>query len=215
MNVRHSHLIIAAFGLLCLLLLHVSGQYPKPRPSDQPPRPVTPPQDPSMPRPEQLPTDPNTMPAPTPTPTATPTPTPSPPPIGCSTCAVPLFDLGPKDTKFQVALAEAQKSKNARAIFSITHSFDAISTITAEFKDAEEAPEGTRYVVWAKSSDNEFIPLGEFKDPPSKVTFKRKLNLNRSGFFITLESSDKKINFDSGFGQPSNQVVGVAVKPGN
>lgn len=214
MNVRNSHLMIAALGLLCLLLLHVSGQDPKPRPSDQPPRPVTPPQDPSMPRRDPLLTDPLTRSTPTPTPT--PTPASTPPPIGCSTCVTaPLFDLSPTAGRFEVALKKWQTSEDARAIFSVRQSSDGTSTITAEFKGAAEAPEGTKYVVWAKSPDNEFIPLGEFKDPPSKVTFKRKLNLSRSGFFITLESSDKKINFDSGFGQPSDQVVGVAVKPGN
>lgn len=208
--------MIAALGLLCLLLLHVSGQE-KPRPDDRPPpRPVKPPPDPSTPERDPLPTDPLSRSRPTPRPTPTPTPTSTPPPIGCSTCrTAPLFDLSPTTGRFEVALKNWQKSEDARAIFLVKQSSDGTSTITAEFKGAAEAPEGTKYVVWAKSPDNEFIPMGEFKDPPSTVTFTRKLNLNRSGFFITLESSDKKIDFDSGTEQPSNLVVGVAQKPNN
>jgi len=198
--------MIAALGLLCLFLFYVSGQEKRtPRPGDQTPRPLKSPPDLPTPPGEPLPTDPLKG--------STPTPTPTPPPIGCSTCAtVPLFDLGPGATKFDVELAKGQKSTNASAIFSVIQSLDGISTITSEFKDAEEAPEGTRYVVWARSSDNEFIPLGEFKDPPTKVTFKRKLNRNRFGFFITLESLGKKINLESGSEQPSNRVVGVVLK---
>lgn len=215
MNVRNSHLMIAALGLLCLFLLYVSGQEkPTPRPGDQPPRPLSSPPDLSTPTRDPLRTDPLTKSASTPTPT--PAPTPTPPPIGCSTCArVPLFNIRRKTTKFEVALAKEQNSGGASAIFSVTQNFVGRSTVTAEFKDVKKAPEGTKYVVWARSPNNKFIPLGEFKDPPSNVTFERKLNLNRSGFFITLESSDKKINFDSESEQPSDRVVGVALKPSN
>lgn len=86
-------------------------------------------------------------------------------------------------------------------------------TLAAEFKDFEKAPEGTKYVVWAKSPDNEFIPLGEFTDPPSKIKFTRELNVDQMGLFITLEESKKMINFDSRSQQPSNQMVGIALKP--
>jgi hypothetical protein len=208
MNVRRLHFDIAILGFLCLIILQAVGQdSAKSRPLDPAEQPVTSAlgiSNPAAETPLQISTNQAVRPAPEPTPT---------PEIGCSGCMIPLFDLSPKKTRLEVEMATWERAGSPKATFSVEQDLLGITTITAKFENTLKAPAGTRYVLWAKSPNNEFIPLAEFTDPPSKVTLSKDLDLNRSGFFITLERSDKQINFESRSGRPSNYVVGVALRP--
>ena len=114
---------------------------------------------------------------------------------------IPRFDRG-DDTEIKVKLAGALTG--ARVNFNITPRRDGPTEVVARFHELKEAPAGQVYVLWAVSSDNKYVKLGQIVNTGrrNEAEIKSETTLQDFGLLITLQPEGQT---------PAGDIVGTAV----
>lgn len=113
---------------------------------------------------------------------------------GSSPYNVPMLNIpGMKrgeDTQVKVNLSGALTG--SRVNFNIEPRKDGPTMITARFHEMKEAPGGKVYTLWAVSSDNKFVKLGQVVNTGTRneAEIKSETTLADFGLLITLEEED-------------------------
>ncbi|HEX6183030.1 MAG TPA: anti-sigma factor [Pyrinomonadaceae bacterium] len=115
---------------------------------------------------------------------------------------IPTFDRG-DDTKINVKLAGALTG--ARVNFDITPRKDGPTVVVARFHELKEAPAGQVYVLWAVSSDNKYVKLGQVVNTGQRneAEIKSETTLPDFGLLITLQPEGES---------PTGDVVGTVIR---
>lgn len=221
MAISNRRYVIVACILLLLVLVTVIAQErgkPPSRPSDtnqRLPANTTPPinsRDIFRPVPVPSSTPPVDL-SPKKTPTPSPTPTPE---LGCTRCVknVPFFDLEKEKPALKVRLWESVRTELASGGISVDPTPGGATSIRLSFRNILSPPTGTKYVVWARLPGDEFLPLGELNNVGKdvEVSLTKKLDSNRFGLFVTLESVTKSITPMEKSAVPSSFIVATVEK---
>lgn len=144
---------------------------------------------------------------------ATPTPTPE---LGCTTCLenVPVFNLEEGEPPSKVKLWRGLKSEGADIDVALKPAAGGATSIRFNFRDLVSPPTGSKYVVWARLPDDQFVPLGELgragEDINTSLT--GSLASKQFGLFVTLESVGKNITPMEKSAVPSGMIVATVEK---
>lgn len=100
---------------------------------------------------------------------------------------IPAYRTG-KDTKLKVDFTGAMAG--ARANVFIEPHKDGRTEVNFRFHDLKEAPRGQIYTLWAVSTDNQFVKLGQILNKPghNEAEIKAVTNLPDFGLLVTMES---------------------------
>ena len=101
---------------------------------------------------------------------------------------IPSYKTG-DDTKIKVDFTGALTG--ARANVFITPRKDGPTEVKMRFHDLKEAPAGQKFIVWAVSSDNKFVKLGEVvaTGGRNEAEIKSETTLPDFGLVVTMESA--------------------------
>lgn len=99
---------------------------------------------------------------------------------------IPSYKKG-DDTQLKVNLTG--ELTGSRVNFKIEPRHDGPTTVTARFHELKESPGGKVYVLWAVSSDNKYVKLGQVVNTGrrNEAEIKSETTLKDFGLFITLE----------------------------
>lgn len=99
---------------------------------------------------------------------------------------IPGYKKG-DDTQLKVDLTG--ELTGSRVNFKIEPRHDGPTTVTARFHELKESPGGKVYVLWAVSSDNKYVKLGQVVNTGrrNEAEIKSETTLKDFGLFITLE----------------------------
>ena len=107
-----------------------------------------------------------------------------------------------EDTQVKVKLAGALTG--SRVNFNITPRRDGPTEVVARFHELKEAPSGQVYVLWAVSSDNKYVKLGQIVNTGrrNEAEIKSETTLADFGLLITLQPEGQT---------PAGDIVGTAI----
>ena len=99
---------------------------------------------------------------------------------------IPGYKKG-DDTQLKVNLTG--ELTGSRVNFNLEPRNDGPTTVTARFHELKESPGGKVYVLWAVSSDNKYVKLGQVVNTGrrNEAEIKSETTLRDFGLFITLE----------------------------
>jgi len=99
---------------------------------------------------------------------------------------IPAYKKG-DDTQLKVNLLG--ELTGSRVNFKLEPRHDGPTTVTARFHELKESPGGKVYVLWAVSSDNKYVKLGQVVNTGrrNEAEIKSETTLRDFGLFITLE----------------------------
>lgn len=99
---------------------------------------------------------------------------------------IPGYKKG-DDTQLKVNLTG--ELTGSRVNFNLEPRNDGPTTVTARFHELKESPGGKVYVLWAVSSDNKYVKLGQVVNTGrrNEAEIKSETTLKDFGLFITLE----------------------------
>jgi hypothetical protein len=114
---------------------------------------------------------------------------------------IPRYNRG-SDTEVKVKLAGALTG--SRVNFNIEPRKDGPATVVARFHQLKNAPAGQVYVLWAVSSDNKYVKLGQIVNTGQRneAEIKSETTLSDFGLLVTLQPEGE---------MPAGDIVGTGI----
>ncbi|HEV8367348.1 MAG TPA: hypothetical protein VGQ39_05285 [Pyrinomonadaceae bacterium] len=113
---------------------------------------------------------------------------------------IPAYKKG-DDEKIKVDLGGAMTGSRANVF--INPRKDGPTEVRVRFHDLKDSPADQKFILWAVSSDNKFVKLGQVVNAPGRneAEIKSETSLKDFGLLITMESADGEA--------PTGPVIGT------